>query len=114
MGASSQDTSAQEQAAAPATAAAAVTAAPVPLKKNDKPFKVDQKAYDPLFRSFHRLNARTYDKQVDVGPTPGKIGPTGKGRDCGCRNRDDFKSSALTGAVVGALLDSLDSAVNKA
>jgi hypothetical protein len=114
MGVSSQDTSAQEQAAAPATATAPVTAAPAPLKKNDTPFKVDQKAYDPLFRPFHRLNARTYDKQVDVGPTPGKLGPTGKGRDCGCRNRDDFKSSALTGAVVGALLDSLDSAVNKA
>ena len=27
---------------------------------------------------------------------------------------DDFKSSALTGAIVGALLDSLDAAVNKA
>lgn len=110
MGASAQDTSADEQAAA----AQPVTAAAAPLKKNDTAFKVDQKAYDPLFRPFHRLNARTYDKQVDVGPTPSKIGPTGKGRDCGCRNRGDFKSSALTGAVVGALLDGLDSAVNKA
>jgi len=111
MGASSQDTSAQDQAAGKPNV---VAAAPAPLKKNDKPFKTDQKAYDPLFRPFHRLNARTYDTQVDVGPTPSKLGPTGKGRDCGCRNRDDFKSSALTGAVVGALLDGLDSAVNKA
>jgi hypothetical protein len=110
MGASSQDTSADEQDALPGT----VTVAATPLKKNDKPFTVNRKAYDPLFRSFHRLNARTYDKQVDIGPTPGKIGPTGKGRDCGCRNRSDFKSSALTGAVVGALLDGIDSAVNKA
>jgi hypothetical protein len=100
--------------AADTQATNAVTAAQAPLKKNNTPFKVDQKAYDPLFRPFHRLNARTYDTQVDVGPTPGKIGPTGKGRDCGCRNRSDFKSSALTGAIVGALLDGLDSAVNKA
>ncbi|HEV7705718.1 MAG TPA: hypothetical protein VGO46_15580 [Gemmatimonadaceae bacterium] len=115
MGVSSKDTSAQEQEAAPgAPAPAAVTAAPVLLKKNDTPFKIDQKAYDPLFRPFHRLNARTYDDQVDIGPTPGKIGPSGKGHDCGCRNKDDFKSSALTGAIVGSLLDSLDSAVNKA
>jgi len=110
MGVSSRDTSAGQQAAA----AGAVTAAAPPLQKNDKPFTVNRKAYDPLFRSFYRLNARTYDTQVDVGPTPGKIGPTGKGRDCGCRNRSDFKSSALTGAVVGAILDGLDSAVNKA
>ncbi len=110
MGVSSRDTSAEGQAAAPG----AVTAAAPPLQKNDKPFTVNRKAYDPLFRSFHRLNARTYDTQVDVGPTSGKIGPTGKGRDCGCRNRSDFKSSALTGAVVGAILDGIDSAVNKA
>jgi hypothetical protein len=110
MGASAQGTNAPAKAAATPTVAAAAP----PLKKNDTPFKVDRKAYDPLFRLFHRLNARTYDKQLDVGPTPSKLGPTGKGRDCGCRNRGDFKSSALTGAVVGAILDGLDSAVNKA
>jgi hypothetical protein len=102
--------------AQPQAAAQPVTAppAPTPLQVNTRQFTVDRKAYDPLVRPFHRLNARTYDTQVDVGPTPSKIGPDGKGRDCGCRNRSDFKSSVLTGAIVGAFIDGLDSAINKA
>ncbi len=95
-------------------AAAVTAAAPALLKQNKLQFHIDRKAYDPLFRPFHRLNARTYDAQVDIGPTPSKIGPNGKGRDCGCRNRGDFKSSILTAAIVGTLVDALDSAINKA
>jgi hypothetical protein len=101
-------------AAAGAGATPPVTAAPTPLKINNGAFTVDRKRYDPLSRPFHRLNARTYDKQVDVGPTPGKVGPSGKGRDCGCRTADDFKSSVLTAAIVGTLIDTLDAAVSKA
>lgn len=111
MVASNADTSAQGQ-----TAAQPVTAPtqPPPLKVNKRQFTIDRKAYDPLSRPFHRLNARTYDKQVDIGPTPSKFGPEGAGKDCGCRNRDDFKSSILTAAIVGVIVDSLDSAINKA
>jgi hypothetical protein len=111
MGASNTDTSAQEQSAGSPPVAAPVR---TPLKENPGPFKIDQKRYDPLFRPFHRLNSPTYDSKLDDGPTPGKSGPTGLGRDCGCRHKDDFKSSILTGAVVGAILDGLDSALNKA
>ncbi|MEP7086414.1 MAG: hypothetical protein ABI884_03680 [Gemmatimonadota bacterium] len=88
--------------------------APPLLKQNRRQFTIDRKAYDPLFRPFHRLNARTYDAQVDIGPTPSKIGPSGEGRDCGCRNRSDFKSSILTSAIVGTFIDALDSAINRA
>src|ERR1700733_16322119 len=92
-----------------------VAAGPPPLlQRNLRQFTIDRKAYDPLGRPFHRLNARTYDKQVDIGPTPSKLGPNGKGHDCGCRNRDDFKSSLLTAAIVGTFIDALDSAINKA
>ena len=97
-------------------AAATVTAPPPPplLKANNGPFRNDQKRYDPLFRPFHRLSSRSYDAQVDVGPTPAKIGPSGKGRDCGCRNSSDFKSSILGNAIVGAVIDGLELAVTNA
>jgi hypothetical protein len=111
MGASNSDTSAQGQTPVQPVKA---PAAPTPLTINPRQFKVDRKAYDPLVRPFHRLNSRTYDTQVDQGPTPSKIGPDGDGRKCGCRNRSDFKSSILTGAIVGALVDGIDSAINKA
>ena len=111
MGVSDPGPSAQGQAAAqPVTA----PPAPTPLQVNKRQFTVDRKAYDPLVRPFHRSNARTYDTQVDIGLTPSKFGPDGKGRKCGCRNRSDFKSSVLTGAIVGAFIDGLDSAINKA
>jgi hypothetical protein len=97
-------------------APSAGAAPPTLLKPNPGPFKKDQKRYDPLSRPFHRLNSRTYDAQVDVGSkaTTAKVSPSGKGRDCGCRNSSDFKSSILGNAIVGALIDGLELAVTKA
>lgn len=85
-----------------------VTAPPPPLKPNPGPFTKLGKRYDPLSRPFHRINSPTYDDGVDAaGRRPTKKRPTGKGRDCGCRNADDFKASVLGQAVVGAVVDGL-------
>jgi hypothetical protein len=99
-------------AASPAPAQAVAAATPVLLKPNTGPFTKLGKRYDPLSRPFHRINSPTYDEGVDsAAARETRKRPTGLGRDCGCRNADDFKSSVFSAAIVDAVVDGFESAV---
>ena len=93
------------------SSASATSAAAAPrtlLKPNPGKFTNLGKVYDPLVRPFHRINSPIYDVGVDeAGGKAKKKRPLGFGRDCGCRVSEDFKSSVLTQALIGAAVDAL-------